>query len=56
MIVLLVPARTCTRWWHNYAMKATEIRFIRGRLKFGGAKTGAPFPSCVVVFKAEPTP
>lgn len=51
-IVLLVPSRTCTRWWHDYAMKATEIRFIRGRLKFGGAKTGAPFPSCVVVFRS----
>lgn len=49
-VVLLVPSRTCTRWWHEYAMKATEIRFIRGRLKFGGAKTGAPFPSAVVVF------
>jgi site-specific DNA-methyltransferase (adenine-specific) len=49
-VVLLVPARTDTRWWHEFAMKATEIRFIRGRLKFGGAKTGAPFPSAVVVF------
>ena len=50
-VVLLVPSRTCTAWWHNFAMKATEIRFIRGRLKFGGAKTGAPFPSCVVIFR-----
>lgn len=52
---LLVPSRTDTRWWHNYAMKASEIRFIRGRLKFGQAKTGAPFPSCVVIFRgAQP--
>jgi site-specific DNA-methyltransferase (adenine-specific) len=49
-VVLLVPARTDTRWWHEFAMKAKEIRFIRGRLKFGNAKTGAPFPSAVVVF------
>lgn len=50
-IVLLVPSRTCTRWWHDCAMKAKEIRFIRGRLKFGGSKVNAPFPSCVVIFK-----
>lgn len=53
-VVLLVPSRTCTRWWHDYALKATEIRFIRGRLKFGGAKTGAPFPSAVVIFQPNP--
>lgn len=52
-VVLLVPSRTDTRWWHEYAMKAAEIRFIRGRLKFGDAKTGAPFPSCVVVFRSK---
>jgi hypothetical protein len=50
-IVALIPSRTDTRWWHDYVMKATEIRFIKGRLKFGGAKFNAPFPSCVVVFK-----
>lgn len=52
VVVMLVPSRTDTRWWHDYAMKASEIRFIRGRLKFGSAKTGAPFPSCVVVFSS----
>lgn len=51
-VVCLVPARTDTAWWHEYAMKAKEIRFIRGRLKFGSAKNGAPFPSAVVVFNA----
>jgi phage N-6-adenine-methyltransferase len=50
-VVLLVPARTDTRWFHDYAMKASEIRFIKGRLKFGGAKFNAPFPSCVVIFR-----
>lgn len=48
-VVCLVPARTDTAWWHDYAMKG-EITFIRGRLKFGQAKNSAPFPSALVVF------
>lgn len=51
-VVCLVPARTDTRWWHEYAMKG-EIRFIRGRLKFGGHAHSAPFPNAVVVFKCD---
>jgi len=50
VVVCLVPARTDTAWWHDYAMKG-EIRFIRGRIKFSGAKYSAPFPSAIVVFK-----
>ena len=49
-VVCLVPARTDTAWWHDYAVKG-QITFIRGRLKFGGSKNSAPFPSAVVVFK-----
>ena len=49
-VVCLVPARTDTAWWHEYAMKG-EITFIRGRLKFGGSKNSAPFPSAVVIFQ-----
>ena len=49
VVVCLVPARTDTAWWHDYAMKG-QIRYIRGRLKFGGCKNNAPFPSAVVVF------
>ena len=49
-VVCLVPSRTDTAWWHDYAMKG-EITFIRGRLKFGKAKNPAPFPSAIVVFK-----
>ncbi len=49
-IVMLLPSRTDTRWWHDYVMKAKEIRFIKGRLKFGGFKNSAPFPSCIVIF------
>lgn len=52
VVVCLIPSRTDTRWWHEYVMKATEIRFVKGRLKFGGAKNGAPFPSAIVVFDA----
>ena len=50
--VYLLPARTDTAWWHDYAMRANEIRFIRGRLRFGG--TGrAPFPSVILVFRGK---
>lgn len=52
-VVMLLPSRTDTRWWHDYVMKASEIRFIRGRLKFGNAMNGAPFPSAIVVFRSE---
>lgn len=51
--VMLLPARTDTKWFHDYIYKRCEIRFIRGRLKFGGAKDNAPFPSMVCVFKAK---
>ena len=50
-VVCLVPARTDTAWWHDYCINAYEIRYIRGRLKFGGQKNSAPFPSAVVVMK-----
>ena len=52
IVVCLVPSRTDTAWWHDYAMKG-EIEFIRGRLKFGGAKYNAPFPSAIVVFSID---
>ena len=51
LVVALLPSRTDTAWWHDYVMKADEIRFIRGRLKFGGAKNSAPFPSAIVVWR-----
>ena len=51
-VVMLIPARTETRYWHDYVMRAAEIRFIRGRLRFSGATVNAPFPSAVVVFRA----
>ncbi len=50
-VVCLLPARTDARWWHDYVQKyAAKIEFIRGRLKFEGARNSAPFPSAIVVF------
>ena len=40
-------------WWHEYIMKATEIRFIKGRLKFDDQENSAPFPSCIAVFERK---
>ena len=51
VVVCLVPARTDTAWWHDYAAKG-QVAFIRGRIKFGGHRNSAPFPSAVVVFGA----
>jgi hypothetical protein len=51
LAVFLLPSRTDTRWFHDLILpRAREIRFLRGRLKFGGAKHSAPFPSMVVIF------
>jgi len=50
-VVMLIPSRTDTRWWHEDVMLASDIRFIRGRLRFGGATNSAPFPSAIVVFR-----
>ena len=53
-VVCLIPARTDTKYWHEYCMKAKEIHFVKGRLKFGGSANSAPFPSAVVVFESQP--
>lgn len=49
-VVCLLPARTDTKYFHEYIYNKAEIRFIKGRLKFGGSKNSAPFPSMVVIF------
>lgn len=49
-VVGLLPARTDTRWFHEYIYGKADIRFVRGRLKFGGSKNSAPFPSMVVIW------
>lgn len=52
-VVMLLPARTDTRWFHQYIYGRAEIRFMPGRLKFGGSKNNAPFPNMVCVFHPE---
>ena len=51
IIVMLLPARTDTKWFHEYIYNKAEIRFVKGRLKFGGCKNSAPFPSMIVIFR-----
>lgn len=48
-VVMLLPARTDTKWFHEYILPYGQIRFIRGRIKFGDSKNSAPFPSMIVV-------
>lgn len=51
-VVCLIPARTDTTYWHVFIFdKADDIRFLKGRLKFGNGKNSAPFPSAIVVYK-----
>ena len=50
-VVCLLPARVDTDWWHTYCLKAAEIYFLRGRLRFKGAKNSAPFPTAIVIFR-----
>ncbi len=54
-LVYLLPARTDTKWFHEYCIRG-EIRFLRGRLKFGGSKNSAPFPSMIVIFREWSAP
>lgn len=54
-VVCLVPARTDTRWFHDHVLaEGAEVRYVRGRLKFGNATTGAPFASLVVIYRGSP--
>lgn len=50
-VVFLVPARTDTKWFHDWVYGKADIRFLRGRLKFGGAKANAPFPSLIAIYR-----
>lgn len=51
-VVMLIPARTDTKYFHDYIYHRSEIRFIKGRLKFGNSKNSAPFPSMIVIFRS----
>lgn len=53
LVVCFVPARVDTDWWHRYADKATEIRFPKGRVRFGDATANAPFPTAILVFRPK---
>lgn len=53
LVVMLLPARTDTKWFHDYIYNKSEIRFIKGRLKFSNSKLSAPFPSMIVIFKGD---
>lgn len=54
LAVFLIPSRTDTRWFHEVVLPhAKEVRFIKGRLKFGDAKNSAPFPSMIVIFEQK---
>jgi hypothetical protein len=52
-VVCLLPSRTDTRWFWDYILGKAEIRFIKGRLKFGGHKNAAPFPSMIVIYRGS---
>ena len=51
LVVLLIPARTDTKYFHDYILHRSEIRFVPGRLKFGDGKGTAPFPSMLVIYR-----
>ena len=51
IVVLLIPARTDTKYFHDYILNRSEVRFIKGRLRFGDSRNSAPFPSMVVIYR-----
>ena len=55
VVVMLIPSRTDTKWFHEfiYMKQNVEVRFVKGRLKFGGSKNDAPFPSMIVIFRKQ---
>lgn len=53
LVVMLIPSRTDTTWFHEYIYHKAEIRFIKGRLKFGNATNSAPFPSMIVIYRCK---
>ena len=54
VVVCLIPSRTDTRYWHDYIFPyASDIKFIKGRVKFGSGNSPAPFPSAIIEFKKE---
>lgn len=56
LAVYLLPVKSDLGWWHDQVMKATEVRFVRKRLRFGGMTGGAPFASAIVIFGLQDWP
>ena len=52
-IVMLLPARTDTCWFHDYIYGQADIKFIKGRLRFSGSKCNSPFPNMIVIFQGR---
>ena len=52
-VVCVIPSRTDAMWWHEYVMRASEVRFLRGRETFGGSENPAPFPTAIIVFRPD---
>ena len=52
-VIALVPARPDTRWWHDHVVRRADVFLLKGRLRFGGASSAAPFPSALVVWGAR---
>lgn len=52
-VIGLLPARTDTKWFHDYCIKSSEIIFIKGRLKFGDGLNSAPFPSIIIIWDGK---
>lgn len=52
LVCMLIPARTDTKYFHDYIQHRAEVRFIRGRLKYGSSENAAPFPSMLVIWRA----
>ena len=51
LVVLLAHARTDTRWFHEWVYRKAQLRFVKGRLKFGDGRQSAPFPSLVAIYR-----
>ena len=52
-VLMLLPARTDTRWWWEYVQGKATLFFIKGRVKFGDHNVGAPFPSVLALYMKD---
>ena len=52
LVVMLLPARVDTKWFQDYIYHRSEVRFINGRIRFGGSINNAPFPNMIVIYRA----